>query len=94
MNTNSKWTVCGCGREMVPGGGCAANFETPKVPRIPHGGNAGQNCGDCNVAPGNFHHVGCDCERCAFCGIGQAIWCDCYEWQKAHANGRSVYVKR
>lgn len=35
-----------------------------------------RNCHDCNAAPGQFHHPGCDMERCPKCG-GQAISCDC-----------------
>jgi hypothetical protein len=33
-------------------------------------------CHDCNVAPGGFHHPGCDAERCPRCGL-QAITCTC-----------------
>jgi hypothetical protein len=33
-------------------------------------------CHDCNVAPGGFHHPGCDTERCPKCS-GQIITCEC-----------------
>ena len=33
-------------------------------------------CGDCGVALGGFHHLGCDIQQCALCG-GQMITCGC-----------------
>lgn len=33
-------------------------------------------CGDCGAKLGNYHHPGCDCERCPVCGL-QLISCDC-----------------
>ncbi len=33
-------------------------------------------CHDCYVKHGNYHHPGCDTERCPKCG-GQLISCDC-----------------
>ena len=46
-------------------------------------------CHDCGVAPGGFHHFGCDAEQCPRCG-GQLIGCDCPytddpEWDPAWA---------
>ena len=38
--------------------------------------NAVGQCGDCAVAKGEFHVVGCDIETCPSCG-GQAIGCNC-----------------
>jgi hypothetical protein len=35
-----------------------------------------KTCHDCEVEEGNIHHLGCDMERCPFCG-GQLISCDC-----------------
>jgi len=33
-------------------------------------------CHDCNAKEGQYHELGCDMERCPFCG-GQLISCDC-----------------
>lgn len=33
-------------------------------------------CHDCGIAPGGFHHPGCDIEICPRCK-GQLISCDC-----------------
>lgn len=37
-------------------------------------------CHDCNIVnkEGNYHHEGCDMERCNKCG-GQALSCDCVD---------------
>lgn len=38
----------------------------------------GRRCGDCAALPGNYHHVGCDWEKCPRCH-GQLLSCDCIE---------------
>lgn len=34
-------------------------------------------CGDCNVARGGYHHLGCDMQRCPVCR-GQLLSCGCH----------------
>jgi len=40
------------------------------------GGTTSRRCGDCGVAPGGLHHLGCDVQRCPVCGC-QMISCGC-----------------
>ncbi|WP_302083696.1 hypothetical protein [Salinibaculum rarum] len=74
-----------CEAEMEPGVGCADNkiieFGDDKtLEALRHGqdgnGFAGQNCPDCNAAPGEKHHPGCDREICPQCHR-QLLSCQC-----------------
>lgn len=68
-----------CNQEMKEGAGCTLktyNIYTKKYGRIPYTPDSDRYCHDCNVGPGQFHHPGCDMERCPKCG-GQAIACGC-----------------
>lgn len=83
-----KYATCsGCGKEMRPGNGCDCSVITlggKDYTRIKAGDDrdfdadmgAGDFCHDCNAGLGQYHHGGCDAERCPSCG-GQLISCDC-----------------
>jgi hypothetical protein len=45
---------------------------------IPYNRDSGGRCHDCNVAPGGYHHPGCDMERCPKCNR-QLISCGCLD---------------
>lgn len=69
------YAVCHCcGREMEHG--CDKHWyiiDGEKYEALKQGedGNDGV-CHDCNAHPGEYHHQGCDNERCPKCG-GQMI---------------------
>lgn len=48
--------------------------------RVPYK-HEGYFCHDCNVASGQYHHLGCDMERCPICGR-QLITCGCFDFEE------------
>jgi hypothetical protein len=73
-----------CDQEMEEAASCnvgVLHLAGEPYPVFPHGSDRGwgptkDRCGDCNVLPGGYHHVGCDIQVCPRCR-GQLITCDC-----------------
>ena len=81
----AKCTVCG--QEMLLASGCSIPtifIDGRKYQRVRvgdpgdfyQGGDANIGCTDCGAQMGNYHHWGCDCERCPRCGL-QLLTCRC-----------------
>ena len=54
-----------CRREMLTVKSCSfdvAVIDGKYYDRVPN--FESDKCGDCNVTSGNYHHYGCDSERC------------------------------
>lgn len=79
-----------CGREMLTAKGCGIgkmHVGGKVYGRIrAFGEDESARCHDCNALPGEFHHWGCDMERCPACGH-QLISCEC---EDVFAEGRST----
>lgn len=77
-----------CEREMLTADGCICvpvkskgkEYEPIKVggPGDWYESRPDGRCGDCNAKYGEYHHAGCDIERCPVCG-GQLISCGCLD---------------
>jgi hypothetical protein len=64
-----------CSNEMTTGASCSvAVMHLRGVPYLL--APAARRCGDCGVARGGLHHLGCDIQRCPVCR-GQLISCGC-----------------
>lgn len=86
MKGLNKMAICDwCDKEMKTADGCSGNktiiIKGKEYDSIPFHDDDDETiirCHDCNVKSGEFHHPGCDAERCPICG-GQIISCDCLD---------------
>jgi hypothetical protein len=71
-----------CGQDMIGAPTCTAEVLLIRGMRHrrarwrPPRARPDRACGDCGVAPGGVHHLGCDLEDCPACGR-QLITCGC-----------------
>lgn len=84
-----------CGQQMLEADACAMDEiqisgEWYKRNRDYHDLSSNGRCHDCNVKHGEYHHPGCDMERCPECGE-QLLGCDCEV--EAYRNSRSSAFK-
>jgi hypothetical protein len=77
--------VCSwCHGEMKLANSCTVNafhkqgrrFHMVPFGDEPDGRTRGDQCGDCGVRRGGWHHPGCDLQQCPSCG-GQLLSCGC-----------------
>lgn len=79
----SENAICeDCDQRMDSGNGCCADLifiGSKCYRRIVNAADTDsyEACKDCNVKTGQYHHLGCDMERCPSCH-GQLISCGCH----------------
>ena len=80
-----------CEQEMVGSETCIWNYmaskKTGEHKRDSSYFDDGEHCHDCGILnrQGNFHHPGCDIERCPICGY-QLISCECWPGETSISN--------
>lgn len=73
-----------CQKDMLKAEDCPANrmVDYPDGTKLPasteHFDEPSGKCHDCGIKHGNYHHPGCDVERCPKCK-GQLISCGCLD---------------
>lgn len=89
MSKDKKYGVCQtCKKQMAPNIGCSVSLVqlSGKDHKRIKAGDAldfwpdmGKDdcCHDCNAGKGQYHHGGCDAERCPLCSL-QLIGCSCW----------------
>ena len=72
-----------CGKITNEGVSCNSFFihDGNRYNRIPYIDENAHSCHDCNIYPNQFHHAGCDMERCPICG-SQLIGCECFDHEE------------
>ena len=70
-------TCIDCKLEMTTAAGCTLSEVTIDGVPYPRDRSTDRRCGDCGAKSGEFHHLGCDLERCPRCGR-QLISCGCW----------------
>lgn len=78
----SEFVSCAyCGQYMDDGTSCSRSLLHDGLiyKRIVYQDKDDCFCHDCNVGVGQYHHLGCDMERCPICG-SQLISCGCFNF--------------
>ena len=70
-------TCIDCNREMTTANGCTLSAVTIDGTRYLRDRCPDRRCSDCGAIRGEFHHLGCDLERCPRCRR-QLISCGCW----------------
>ena len=88
MDKNDEYAICAiCCQQMTPQNGCTLSLliingkryeriKTGSVEDYIPGINGNKVCHDCNAGVDQYHHLGCDSERCPLCN-SQLFLCSC-----------------